>query len=95
LSAGQKAETSERTSPASLQKIHTKLYEVAGDVLVDIKLKSGTSYVRCFEVIRDTRQQNTRLHSGHVRIINWHQFLIHSETFCCWDKQQCCWDKQQ
>jgi len=37
----------------------TKFYEGAGYMWVDLKLKSRTSYVRCFQVIY-TSKQNTR-----------------------------------
>jgi len=53
----------ERIVPETLQKVITKLYEVAGHVWTDLKLKSRTSCLKCFEVTF-TRQQNTRMQSG-------------------------------
>jgi len=57
----------EKIAPEPLQNVITHFYEVAGHVWVDLKLVT-TSCVRCFEVIRDTRQQNTPLQSGSIRI---------------------------
>jgi len=40
----------ERIALEVLQKVITKLYEVAGSVWADLKLKSRTSYVRCYQI---------------------------------------------
>jgi len=40
-----------------------RIYEVAGHVWVELKPKSRTAYVRCFEVVY-TRQQNAILQRG-------------------------------
>jgi len=50
-----------------------------------LKTEVTTSCLRCFDVIRDTRQQNTRLQSGQI---NLHQFLMLLQTLSYWDKQQ-------
>jgi len=52
----------ERIASESLQKIRTKLYEVAEHVWVEIKLKSRTPYITCFEVLYT--RQNAMLQPG-------------------------------
>jgi len=58
LTSGARAEIPERIAPESLQKIIQKFYEVAGHVLVELKLKSRNSCLRCFEAVY-TRQEST------------------------------------
>jgi len=58
----------ERIASESLRKIRKILYEVAGHVLVELKLQSRTIYVRCFEVVY-TRQENATLQPGWIGII--------------------------
>jgi len=53
----------EISASESLQKIRTKFYENAGHMWVELKLKSRTTYVRCFEVV-GSRQQNATLPPG-------------------------------
>jgi len=53
----------ERIASESLRKIRKILYEVAGYVLVELKLQSRTIYVRCFEVVY-TRRENATLQPG-------------------------------